>query len=217
MSSRQKLYNDPIVKNAPRHNGVIEVSTLPKEYRDKILEYRRQGRLSTVQANILLKLDQHIYIHKYYPWSYENYIPALVLQGWYDVKAAKHAYLRVYGPKALKYVRFIQGKRAIEKGFKIVAHLYINNRWRPIPGKHSMFPRKFGMQRLKIKLTKIIPGATLAIKRRNLEQELKYYHAGSHEIIFSDKPIKTARLQKVRALKQQGATKLYVKLPTDER
>jgi len=204
------VYKNPIVQNAPRFKGKVVTDTLPKEYRDKILNYRAQGKLTTKQANLLLKLDKCIYIHKYYPWSYENYIPALVLQGWYDARVAKRAYLRIYGPNALKHVQFIQGKEAIEKGFKIVGHLYINYRWRPIPGKHSMFPTKFGMKSLKLKLFDIIPGATLAIKKRNLENELDYLHAGSREIIFSDKQIKAARLQKVRSLKQQRAKDLYI-------
>lgn len=32
------------------------------------------------------RLDDRIYLNKYYPWCYKNYIPTVALQGWYNRK-----------------------------------------------------------------------------------------------------------------------------------
>lgn len=81
------------------------------------------------------RLDDRIYINKYYPWCYKNYIPTLALQGWYNRSEAKKLYKLFYGPNALKHVRFIKGKKAIEKNFSIGKTVYIDGMWRQVKNK----------------------------------------------------------------------------------
>lgn len=162
--------------------------------------------------NPYFTLDNKIYIHKYYPWCYEEYRPKLVLQGWYNPEIAKKVYKKVYGPKALKYVKFIRGKDAIEKGFNITHHLYINNRWRYIVGKQSMFHCSgtgLGLsdKRLWVNNSK---GTTGYQKRKNLEKDIIYINNGSKgESIFKDTSIKKVRLQATKAAENRRKKDLY--------
>ena len=67
--------------------------------------------------------------HKWYPWSY-NYKgePAVVLQGFYSLKAARKRFLTYYGRENLKAVHWIKGKTALEKKFVIGQSLLIAGR-----------------------------------------------------------------------------------------
>ena len=197
-----------MLKYAPRHKGVIQEEELPPIARDYIVKYRQLAKKRRRAIKAVWDLDTKVWLHKYYPWSYNNYLPTLVLQGWYNENKAKKAYLRVYGPEALRYVKFIKGKDALERDFKVGHNLYINGRWRYIPGKSSMMPNKYG-NNTKDTITKRIPGSTTHLKRKNLDRELPYYHNGSREIIFENKPIKTARLQKSRKIDTERKKDLY--------
>ena len=185
------------------------------EFRRKRRAYRARRRK---ELNPYFSLDNKIYIHKYYPWCYENYKPSLVLQGWYDEAKAKKAYLRVYGPKSLKYVKFISGKDAIERGFHITYHLYINGGWRPIYGKHTMYHCSGEGLNLPTKsmLVRSMPGATGHLKRKKLEDEIQYFNNGTNgEIIFKDTTIKKVRLQATQAANNRGKKDLYEEEDSD--
>ena len=181
-----------------------------------LYKYRRSRNTSRAKirkkVNPYFSLDDKVYIHKYYPWCYENYQPSLVLQGWYNESKAKKAYLRVYGPNSLKYVKFIKGKEALEQGFHITYHLYINGGWRPIYGKHTMYHcsgEGLGLY-TKNKLVVSMPGATGHLKRKKLEDEIQYFNNGTNgETIFKDTSIKKVRLQATQAAKNRGKKDLY--------
>lgn len=116
-------------KKAVRINGVIQIESLPKSLRYILLK-RRKIRKNRPRNRITIRpLDERICINKYYPWSYRNYYPTLVLQGWYSLKKAKQRYKEEYGNNALRFVKFIRGKDALERDFKIGDFLYINGRW----------------------------------------------------------------------------------------
>lgn len=165
------------------------------------------------------KLDRKIYIHKYYPWCYENYRPSLVLQGWYNVDRAKKSYLKTYGPKSLDYVKFIKGKEAVEKGFCITHHLYINGGWKHIQGKHSMFhPSGIGLLHSeKREIVKNAKGTTGYLKRISIENNIRYRNNGSNgETIFKDTTIKKVRLQATKAAINRGVKSVYEEEPSNE-
>lgn len=74
-------------------------------------------------------MDVKIYLHKWYPWSY-NYKgePAVVLQGFYSLKAARQRFLIYYGRENLRSVHWIKGKTALEKKFVIGKSLLIGGK-----------------------------------------------------------------------------------------
>lgn len=195
-------------KEAPRIKGKIVESELSRRAKRYLLASRKRHKEKREKVKAVWVLDSKIWLHKYYPWCYNEYLPTLVLQGWYNEDKAKKAYLRIYGPEALKYVKFIKGKDAVEREFKIGHNLYINGRWRYIPGKSSMLPSKYG--ECKSQVTKLIPGRNTNAKRKNLDTEIPYYQNGSQEIIFENKSIKKARLQKVSSLKNERKKELYI-------
>lgn len=128
--------------------------TLPLYLRGKKkITTRERHRRRCVE---LMGLDRKIYLGKYYPWSYKNFIPTLVLQGWYDVKYAKKKYIKQFGPDALKYVKFIKGREALERNFYIGHSLYINGHWEVIRNK-TFYPidvkRAHKYQTYKVKLS----------------------------------------------------------------
>lgn len=183
---------------------------------------RRRGQAARRRKKLdpYFSLDNKIYIHKYYPWCYENYRPSLVLQGWYDESKAKKAYLRVYGPKSLKYVKFIKGKDAVERGFHVTYHLYINGGWRPIYGKHTMYHCSGESldDSTKGRLIRSMPGATGHLKRKKLEDEIQYFNNGTDgELVFKDTTIKKVRLQATQAVKNRGKKDLYEDEAPDDR
>lgn len=112
----------------PKLSGKYVLDDIPKVIRDR---YRKQLRRESLHRVI----DHKIYPYKFYPWSYKDGEPSLILQGWYDVKLAKRRYIRRYGNTALDHIKFIQGKEAVERGFKISQSLYINGKWRVIMNK----------------------------------------------------------------------------------
>ena len=186
---------------------------------DRFRSKRRKYQAKIRQKyNPYFSLDTKIYIHKWYPWCYENYKPSLVLQGWYSEEKAKKAYLRVYGPKSLKYVKFIKGREALEKGFHITYHLYINGHWRPIYGKHTMYHCSGEplTPTTKKHLVNRMPGATGHLKRQKLETEIQYFNNGTNgETILKDTSIKKVRLQATQAAFNRGKKSLYEEEPSD--
>lgn len=128
-----------------RQGNWVVVDSLPEELREwfirkRYIEQFRCRRNILAKRCTRLSWDKKIYLHKYYPWCYKNYVPQVVLQGWYDVKIAKKKYKKVYGKDALKYIKFIKGKLALERDFKVGRCIYVNGKW-VRPFSKIMIPR----------------------------------------------------------------------------
>lgn len=120
------------------------------------------------------KLDTKIFIKKYYPWCYRNYLPTLVLQGWWSRKSGRIYYRERFGPDAISQIRFIRGANAIARGFEIGCSLPINGRWLPIVNK---IPYATAMEDKEL----LIKGLNKHSKRtaeRKVNQRLKYFSYG---------------------------------------
>lgn len=120
------------------HQWVFEAE-IPNRFKRVLKAHRAKRRRAKINQYSGKSYDKRIYLHKYYPWCYRGYHPTLVLQGWYDINKAKTNYLRVYGPEALKYIRFIKGKEAIERDFRVGTHLCINGFWFKAMGKYTFY------------------------------------------------------------------------------
>ena len=166
------------------------------------------------------RLDDRIYLNKYYPWCYKNYIPTVALQGWYNRKEAKQIYKLFYGPTALKHIRFIKGRNAIAKNFSIGKTVYIDGMWRPVKNKEftpfSIYSKQGCNKRVREKsLTgkSIIASGAVGKKRKEkiLIQEVKV-KLGDHgisRIIPKVKHKKKLRVSKVQEIIQERKNSLY--------
>jgi hypothetical protein len=166
------------------------------------------------------RLDDRIYLNKYYPWCYKNYIPTVALQGWYNRKEAKQIYKLFYGPTALKHIRFIKGRNAIAKNFSIGKTVYIDGMWRPVKNKEftpfSIYSKQECNKRVREKsLTgkSIIASGAVGKKRKEkiLIQEVKV-KLGDHgisRIIPKVKHKKKLRVSKVQEIIQERKNSLY--------
>lgn len=122
------------IKEATVVNGVIDPDSLPPDVRAYFLEKKRRAEFHRKHGKVIREIDQKIYLHKWYPWSY-NYKgePALVLQGFYSLKAARKRFSVYYGRENLKQVHWIKGKSALERGFTVGKSLLIDgHRKKPI-------------------------------------------------------------------------------------
>lgn len=166
------------------------------------------------------RLDDRIYLNKYYPWCYKNYIPTVALQGWYNRKEAKQIYKLFYGPTALKHIRFIKGRNAIAKNFSIGKTVYIDGRWRPVKNKEftpvSIFYKwGFIKRRREKSITgrSIIESGAVGKKRKEkiLIQEVKAKlgHYGISRIVPKVKHKKKLRVSKVQEIIQERKNSLY--------
>lgn len=120
------------LKDALRIGREVVIDSLPedlREYHKEVLKKREKKKVS------LSTMDRMINIKKYYPWSYRNMVPTLVLQGWYDLKLAKKRYRKYYGKDALKYVHWIKGDEALARDFKIGSSLLIGDSFKRIQTK----------------------------------------------------------------------------------
>lgn len=124
-----ELYSK-FAKKAIRNGSEILKESLPPFLHEVLEAKRKRWEASTsCRCRKWNLLDPKVYLHKYYPWCYKNYIPTLVLQGWYNVNFAKKYYIKNYGPDALKFIKFIRGKEALQREFDVGRSLYINGRW----------------------------------------------------------------------------------------
>lgn len=207
--TQTKFYKDFMksLREAPRASGKIILEELPLKFRRRLLSIRNHEKRYKKEVDLVLGLDKKVYIYKYYPWSYKEYIPTLVLQGWYDVNKAKKAYIKNFGPKALKHVRFILGREALEKGFSVGTSLYINNKWRPISGKKSLLG--FSKTLFGKRLIDTMDSSTLSRKRKKFDKEITYYQNGFSGDYVSDKPIKESRLQALQKINTERKKNLY--------
>lgn len=166
------------------------------------------------------RLDDRIYLNKYYPWCYKNYIPTVALQGWYNRKEAKQIYKLFYGPTALKHIRFIKGRNAIAKNFSIGKTVYIDGRWRPVKNKEFtpvsiFYKREFIKRRREKSITgrSIIESGAVGKKRKEkiLIQEVKAKLGGYgiSRIVPKVKHKKKLRVSKVQEIIQERKNSLY--------
>lgn len=166
------------------------------------------------------RLDDRIYLNKYYPWCYKNYIPTVALQGWYNRKEAKQIYKLFYGPTALKHIRFIKGRNAIAKNFSIGKTVYIDGRWRPVKNKEFtpvsiIYKRDFIKRKREKSITgrSIIESGAVGKKRKEkiLIQEVKAKLGdyGISRIIPKVKHKKKLRVSKVQEIIQERKNSLY--------
>lgn len=164
------------------------------------------------------RLDDRIYLNKYYPWCYKNYIPTVALQGWYNRKEAKQIYKLFYGPTALKHIRFIKGRNAIAKNFSIGKTVYIDGMWRPVKNKEFCSSNVIPYQNERIKEKKVT-GETImmsgAVGKKRKEKVLiqqvkgKLGDHGISRIIPKVKHKKKLRVSKVQEIIQSRKTSLY--------
>lgn len=117
------------IKEATVVNGSIDPDSLPPDVRTYFLEKKRRADFHRRHGKFIREMDIKVYLNKWYPWSY-NYKgePALVLQGFYSLKAARKRFLTYYGRGNIQSVHWIKGKTALEKGFVIGKSLLIGGK-----------------------------------------------------------------------------------------
>ena len=156
------------------------------------------------------KLDRRIYIKKYYPWCYRNYMPTVVLQGWWSRKEARNYYRERFGPDAITNIRFMSGGNILARGFEIGCSLPINGRWIPIVNK---IPYATAMEDKPL----LIRGLNKHSKRtteKKVNIRLKYYQYGrnaSERMLHYKQTGKAAqaRISKVQEAFERRKTSLY--------
>lgn len=122
------------------NNKITLIECYPDELRDYVLKVRKAYKKKKAKYKHCKALDKRIFIHKWYPWSYWGYHPRVVPQGWYSLKLAKQKYIDLYGKENLRHVKWIKGKEALERDFKVGKRLFIGNRWVPIRIKTYFIP-----------------------------------------------------------------------------
>lgn len=117
------------MREATKINGRVDPDSLPSDIREYYITKRRRKNESKYAGKNIDKPDRKIFLHKWYPWSYDNNgTPRVVLQGFYSVKAARKRFYTYYGKEALKHVYWIKGKHALEKGFQVGKSLLIDGK-----------------------------------------------------------------------------------------
>lgn len=116
--------------------GEINVKLMPRRFRTC---RKKEAKINAKdkKKDRVRSFDEKIYVSKWYPYSYRDAVPMLVLQGFYSIKYARLKFQYVHGLGALKDIKFIKGKTAIERGFEINANktLFINGKWRLVTAK----------------------------------------------------------------------------------
>lgn len=208
-----KEYKAAVKKN-PKYGGHIVIDLLPEHLRDYAKEVLKKRKEQYRKTRVIGKLDKKVYLYKYYPWCYRDYKPTLVLQGWYSVKAAKEKYLQFYGPHALKYIKFIRGKDAVEKEFSIGKTLYINGMWvhvrnRVFAPKAIIYNRNKESYKAELKKEILKSKArTSPQKDEKMVKELQYKHY-EYQYVPTLKPKERLRVQNVQQIKAERKKDLY--------
>lgn len=136
-SKFHRMYSEAM-KSAIKDGNSYVLETVPEEFRWYVL-YKRKSRRNRDRFKYKIRAcDKRIYVNKFYPYSYHNLEPVLVLTGWFSRKNAKLLYDTWYGKSWRETVKFIKGKKAIQLGFKIGKSLYINGRYRKPKTKLSV-------------------------------------------------------------------------------
>lgn len=205
-SELEKRYKKA-VKKALRVGGRIVEDSLPeylREYHREVVKNRKKVSLST--------MDKQININKYYPWSYRDMIPTLVLQGWYNLELAKKRYKKYYGADALKYVHWVKGDEALARDFRIGKSLFIGDSFKRIQTKffftHSTRLTKT-RKSFKKKLIKQMGGTHLGERREKklIEACLNYGNK-----LLTDENLgsyKKTRVQNIRQAQFEAKKDLY--------
>lgn len=213
--TKKELYKRYIKysKKAPKIKNEIVIEALPEYLREFALELRKK-RKEKCKSTKLVNLDSKIYLHKYYPWCYKNFIPTLVLQGWYNPQIARKKYLDNYGPDSLKYVKFIRGKEALEMDFSIGKTLYINGKWRSV--KHKIFfPREVRVNHrrksYKKKFLMMINKKNLSSSKKDkkLIEELEYNQYGRKRFVQDIKFNERSGVQEIQKINSRRKKNLY--------
>lgn len=128
-----KRYKEAL-KEATRVNGKIDIDSIPEEFHNYFLEKQAQKKYWKRYRNIIRDKDRKVYLHKWYPWSYNrDGEPSLVLQGYYSKKEGRRRYILYYGEEGCKHVHWIKGRSALEREFKVGKTLKIDGKYkRPI-------------------------------------------------------------------------------------
>lgn len=161
-------------------------------------------------------MDVKIYLHKWYPWSY-NYKgePAVVLQGFYSLKAARQRFLIYYGRENLRSVHWIKGKTALEKKFVIGKSLLIGGK-RKKPISKILLTEAYRNAKSSAQRTL---GERLARKKRlSSQQKEKYfinlvekfnYGAKEYRTLLKAVPEKLVKLSKAKETESKRKKTLY--------
>lgn len=178
-----------------------------KEYKELIERFKR-----------IAGVDLKIYLYKWYPWSYKNYIPTLVLQGWYNLSSARKFYLKKYGPDSLKYIKFSKGKTILESGdFKVGKSLYINGKWivvnskryTPEEDKQKVLHQGWKSFQFKQEMMKSLKKRTRGHNDRvYFDQDIIYFQHERTTIPKNSKK-ENLKLQKVQETKSQRKKTLF--------
>lgn len=199
-----------VMATIPKLKGKYLEDEIPdSEVQEKLLKKRAKNKAEQKLQHSVWDLDTRIFIHKYYPWSYRDYIPTLILQGWYSKEKAKRVYRKIFGPHALDHVKFISGKGALERNFSVGISLYINNHWQYIPSKTGLLAlSKFGNKEV---FTSFIQGTNTHQKRKELDNSLTYFQNGSvGGINYQDRKIKKTRLSKRKEIDNKAKNRYYI-------
>ena len=187
-------------------SNTILLDSIPKKYREYVLK-EREGYKEKIKPFKILKSDKKVYLNKYYPWCYYNYMPRLVLQGWYKLENAKQFYILKYGPDALKHIKFIKGKEALENDFIIGKSLYINGNWILITSKIVF--GSINKQSFKKKITEDIYTNDYSKMEDLLMKNLKYYTIPNGGNFSKIKRKKRSKLQKVQETLRKRKESFY--------
>lgn len=199
------------VAKAVRINGKIDINSLPPKFRP-YLKKKREAMRKLRKLTPTVKLDSKVYVKKWYPWCYKDYVPTLVLQGWFDPEQAKEKYYLTYGPHALDHVKFVQGGEAIAQGFAIGKSLYINGRWRIVRNK-VMTPRYQSTLSGQIRVYKNLGKHSSRRKEEIMSKRWKHYRYGEEYIPYTERK-EGIKLSKIQTLNE--ARKAYVyEVPAD--
>lgn len=204
------------VAEATRVNGVIDPDSLPPDVRRYYLEKKRRADYHRKAGKVIKEMDIKIYLHKWYPWSY-NYKgePAVVLQGFYSLKAARKRFLTYYGREACKTVHWIKGKTALEKGFVIGKTLLIDGK-RKKPISKILLTEAY--RNSKESAQREIGRRLSKKKRLKSQQKEKYfldlvdkfnYGAKEYRSVFKPVPEKLTKLSEVKKAESKRKKDLY--------
>lgn len=183
-------------------------------------KYRRLKRRFKQIAGVDIK----IWLHKWYPWSYKNYVPTLVLQGWYDISKAKEYFIKKYGPNALKHIHFSKGKHILEAGgFQVGYSLYINGQYKvvnskiyiPAEDKAEARGHSFGRWDFKYQSMETLKKRTRGHNDRvAYDKEVLYYTAERELPVSKLEKKERLRLQKVQETNRKRKKTLF-EIPSD--
>lgn len=202
-----------IRKKVPKNGKSYVIEAIPIQLRAWFRKYSNYHKQYHKKHRYFKSLDDRIYLHKWYPWCYKDYKPTLVLVGWYSIERAKDVMTRKFGKDALKEIKFVKGKDALERDFQVGASLYIGGKWVPFRLKMA-FPKSTtdtGVYRRRIIGGNggVKMGTNPLRKERLIHKNMHTYEYGNRDIIPKVKPKKKLQLQKIRKINSQGKKDIY--------